>query len=201
MCAAMTSGQPRGTTGAFFMPFVMGGGPTSRSTAAPKNKKPGARATSPASCPMSLSHLDSFARHPLVFLTVCTARHTPVLNHATAHAILHQLWLDARVRNGWCVGRYVVMPDHVHLFAMPGEKPMPLRQWITTWKSISARKVVAALGTSAPIWQRDYFDRYLRTRESYGEKWDYVCNNPVRAGLVSRVEDWPYQGVIYDLQR
>lgn len=52
---------------------------------------------------------------------------------------------------------------------------------------------------TAPIWQRDYFDRFLRTAESYGNKWDYVCNNPVRAGLVASAADWPYQGVIYEL--
>ena len=42
-----------------------------------------------------------------------------------------------------------------------------------------------------PIWQRDYFDRFLRTRESDSAKWDYVFNNPVRAKLTERAEDWP----------
>jgi putative transposase len=91
------------------------------------------------------------------------------------------------------------MPDHVHLFATPDETSGTLSGWISTWKSISARQIVAETGATAPIWQRDYFDRYLRTVESYSSKWDYVCNNPVRAGLVSRMDDWPYQGVIHEL--
>lgn len=91
------------------------------------------------------------------------------------------------------------MPDHIHMFAMPDLTPMPLGKWVATWKSLAARQLVASAGAVAPVWQRDYFDRYLRTTESYGEKWEYVRLNPVRAGLVTNEEDWPYQGVINKL--
>jgi putative transposase len=148
---------------------------------------------------MPLPHLSPFVRHPLVFLTVCTAHRVPVLNNVGSHTILAKLWHDSRQRNGWRVGRYVIMPDHIHLFAMPGENPESFREWVSIWKSISARQIVLATGAVAPIWQRDYFDRFIRTAESYGDKWDYVWNNPVRAGLVGKTEDWPYQGVIHDL--
>jgi len=66
-------------------------------------------------------------------------------------------------------------------------------------KSVSSRKIAKALQIATPIWQADYFDRYLRTSESYSEKWDYVDQNALRAGLVERVEDWPYRGAIHDL--
>ena len=45
-----------------------------------------------------------------------------------------------------------------------------------------------------PLWQRDCWDRQLRQGDSYSEKWEYVRNNPVRAGLVARADDWPHQG-------
>jgi len=150
---------------------------------------------------MPLPHLGSFDRNPLVFLTVCTAKRAPILNNAVAHAILLKLWQESRMRNGWCVGRYVVMPDHVHLFAMPDVNPTSFHQWVSTWKSLSARQITAQTKAGAPIWQRDYFDRFLRTSDSYSAKWDYVCNNPARAGLVMRGEQWPYQGVIHELIR
>jgi len=50
-----------------------------------------------------------------------------------------------------------------------------------------------------PIWQADYFDRYLRSAESYSEKWQYVADNAVRAGLVNDAEAWPYRGTIHEL--
>jgi putative transposase len=47
--------------------------------------------------------------------------------------------------------------------------------------------------SSGQIWEEGFFDHLLRSDESMSEKWDYVVQNPVRAGLVKRAEDWPYQ--------
>ena len=51
-----------------------------------------------------------------------------------------------------------------------------------------------------PVWQREFWDRQLRRAESYDEKWEYVKNNPLRHGFVSRAEDWPYQGELNVLE-
>jgi len=48
--------------------------------------------------------------------------------------------------------------------------------------------------SSDPIWQRGFFDHVLRSDESYAEKWEYVRENPVRAGLVRIADEWPYAG-------
>jgi hypothetical protein len=50
-----------------------------------------------------------------------------------------------------------------------------------------------------PFWQKRFFDHVMRSAESYEQKWTYVRDNPVRAGLVGRAEDWPYQGEIHHL--
>jgi hypothetical protein len=46
------------------------------------------------------------------------------------------------------------------------------------------------------MWQREFFDHVLRSAESYSEKWNYVRNNPVRAGLVSTADEWKHPGEI-----
>ncbi|MGI9172622.1 MAG: transposase [Chthoniobacterales bacterium] len=51
------------------------------------------------------------------------------------------------------------------------------------------------------IWQRGFFDHLLRNSESYSQKWNYVEQNPVRAGLVENAEDWPYAGQIAYIDR
>ena len=51
-------------------------------------------------------------------------------------------------------------------------------------------------GQQAPIWQAEFFDHILRSSESFFEKWEYMHQNPVRAGLVERSEDWPWSGEI-----
>ncbi len=53
---------------------------------------------------------------------------------------------------------------------------------------------------SGRAWQAGFFDHVLRSSESYGEKWEYVRMNPVRAGLAARPEDWPYAGEIEALR-
>lgn len=75
-----------------------------------------------------------------------------------------------------------------------------MAKWMQTWKSISSRQITKALGIKPPLWQKDYFDRFLRSEESYSEKWDYVRMNPVRAKLASAPETWPYHGRIHDLR-
>jgi REP element-mobilizing transposase RayT len=46
-------------------------------------------------------------------------------------------------------------------------------------------------------WQNGYHDHKFRTPESESRKWEYVCLNPVRYGLVKRPEEWPYGGEIF----
>jgi putative transposase len=54
---------------------------------------------------------------------------------------------------------------------------------------------------SAPIWQRGFFDHVLRSDESYAQKWNYVRENPVRAGLVKNPDDWPFSGELVVIDR
>jgi hypothetical protein len=48
-------------------------------------------------------------------------------------------------------------------------------------------------GYRAP-WQREFFDHVLRSSESYAEKWNYVRDNPVRAGLATVADEWKHAG-------
>jgi putative transposase len=80
------------------------------------------------------------------------------------------------------------MPDHLHLFVR-GTIDFKLGAWIGGLKRVVAAAVTGGRG----IWQRGFFDHVIRTGESYSEKWHYVRENPVRAGLVAHAEDWPFQ--------
>jgi hypothetical protein len=73
---------------------------------------------------------------------------------------------------------------------------MPVDNWVRFWKSRFRRLTP---GTSW-LWQTDHWDTRLRRTESYDAKWEYVRQNPVRAGLVTHEDDWPYQGVIHELR-
>jgi REP element-mobilizing transposase RayT len=146
-----------------------------------------------------LAHVPSFRDNPIVFFTVCTHQRKTILANTQCHDILRAVWAESAHRQGWWVGQYIIMPDHVHFFARPETDADQMAKWLQMWKGVTSRQIAKTLGIRPPIWQADYFDRYLRSADSYSEKWDYVELNAVRAGLVQRVADWAYRGVIHDL--
>jgi len=120
----------------------------------------------------------------------------PLLANDEAARLIADSW---RAANFWRVGRYVIMPDHIHLFCAPNTFPaQPLKKWIGFWRNRVTRAWPCR--SQVPIWQREYWDRQLRRSESYAEKWQYVRNNPIRHGYVRRAEDWPYQGELNSLE-
>jgi len=139
------------------------------------------------------AHLPAF-EHPnrsiIQFVTVCTQGRRPLLSNPAAHSTLLAAWEAA---TWYRVGRYVIMPDHIHLFCAPGtHPPESLTKWIALWKSHAARHWSDL--TVGKLWQRDSWDTQLRATDHYGAKWSYVRENPVRAGLVTQSDEWPYQG-------
>ena len=81
----------------------------------------------------------------------------------------------------------LLMPDHLHmLIGVPGDAE--LSNVIRDFKRIAAK-------TANIDWQRSFFDHRLRHDESETEKFEYIRQNPVRAGLIGPNEDWPYMFV------
>ncbi len=136
--------------------------------------------------------------NPVFFITVCVRQRRTVLADARATRLLRAEWENASARHGWLVGRYVVMPDHVHFFC--AERPNGTRRdlsgFLRQWKEWTAKALCRSLGLASPVWQRGFFDHILRSEESYAEKWAYVRDNPVRAELVKCWKDWPHQGFV-----
>jgi putative transposase len=126
----------------------------------------------------------------IIFVTVCTKNRKRILANSRVHELLCAAWQNQPT---WLIGRYMIMPDHIHLFCAPADLvPEALIKWMNFWKSHAARHWPRT--EDSPIWQRHFWDTQLRRGESYTEKWEYVEQNPVRADLVARSEDWPYQG-------
>ncbi len=91
----------------------------------------------------------------------------------------------------------VVMPDHVHLILTPSivwerRRVYPLSIILWAIKSASAHRINRLLHSSGSVWQTEYFDTVIRRSDMLDEKMDYIRQNPVRAGLISRVEDYEW---------
>jgi putative transposase len=90
----------------------------------------------------------------------------------------------------------VIMPNHVHLLlsCLRDEDgwPFPLSKIMQCLKGATAHRINKLLGCCGPVWQEESFDHVLRSHESLKEKIEYVRQNPMRAGLVKRPEDYPW---------
>lgn len=142
-----------------------------------------------------LKRLDrTWIRQPIYFLTTCVANRHQILAQDVSAKILTESLHSASSIHGWIVGRYVIMPDHMHFFATPKTDAKSLSSFIRDWKKWTTRQLHAG-GIGKPVvWQAEFFDHVLRSGDSYNEKWHYVRDNPVRAGLVHSADAWPYSG-------
>ena len=138
--------------------------------------------------PIHLPLFNKGAEVPIVFVTQCVKGKKAILASSEVHDLLVQEWLKL---DAWLVGRYVIMPDHIHLFCSPNSSKFGLTDWMRAWKSCVAKRWPQP--NQGPIWQKSFWDRQLRSGESYANKWKYVLDNPSRAGIAI-ADEWPYKG-------
>jgi putative transposase len=136
---------------------------------------------------------------PIYFITTCTFRRRAILASNAVAGILIEEWRTAHDGHGWVIGRYVVMPEHVHFFCSAELDAKALPTFMQAWKQWTSKRIARQLNLSGTVWQEGFFDHVLRSSESYSQKWDYVKENPVRAGLVKDSDEWPWQGEIESL--
>ena len=130
----------------------------------------------------------------VVYDTLCTACRGSWLATPEMHDCLINIWLNDAT--SWLVGRYVIMPDHLHYFAWATPDAVEYQTWVKYWKS----KFSKAHGQADLRLQSDNWDTRMRNESQYEEKWRYVFENPVRAGLVQNAEDWAFSGAVHELR-
>jgi putative transposase len=101
--------------------------------------------------------------------------------------------------NQWTILAAVAMPDHLHIVITPSDREASVSQfakWFKRWFNAELSDYRPSVPDGENMiwrWQEGCFDRLLRSDESVQDKWHYIRQNPVRAGLVSDADDWPYQ--------
>jgi REP element-mobilizing transposase RayT len=110
----------------------------------------------------------------------------PQIATVVADALLY----GDRVRRAYSLFAWVIMPNHMHLVLQPQEKLSDILRWLKTATATRANRVLGRTGEA--FWQREYFDRWIRSGKELASAVAYVEANPVNAGLVAGVEDWPW---------
>jgi REP element-mobilizing transposase RayT len=121
----------------------------------------------------------------IYFVTLCVKDRKHVLANPQIFAAIHQFCSKSP---SWTTRAAVVMPNHMHALISPKRD----RHERVPQFSAGLKRFVRPAAESSWQWQQGVFDRLLRSGETAQAKWMYLRENPVRAGLVTRWEDWPY---------
>jgi REP element-mobilizing transposase RayT len=107
-----------------------------------------------------------------------------------ADIVVQQILSGENERNAYATHAFCVMPNHVHLLITPLSALSKIMQEL---KGTTARRANAVLNrTGARFWQDESFDHWVRNTEEFEKILAYIEQNPVKAGLTMRREDWPW---------
>ena len=123
-------------------------------------------------------------------ITAATTDRAPVFHDLYAARILVTAFHAEETRHRSQTLAYVVMPDHFHWL-------MQLNEGVVLAKVVGAVKSVCAHRVGREIRQRVYHDHALRRDEDMQRTARYIVSNPLRAGLVTRLEDYPHWDAIW----
>ncbi|PVE08416.1 transposase [Limnohabitans sp. Rim28] len=123
-------------------------------------------------------------------ITVVTAERRRIFEHfSAARTLIGHLKTENDLQRASTLA-FVVMPDHLHWLMQLGEGAT-LSQVVRGVKSLTSHRL------GYPIWQRGYHDRAVRHEEDLKAMSRYIIANPIRAGLVSSVGDYPHWDAVW----
>jgi putative transposase len=85
---------------------------------------------------------------------------------------------------------YAIMPNHVHALLLPLISPGRLLQSVKGFSAFEANKLLGRSGE--PFWQREAYDHWVRNEVEFERIRRYIEENPVRAGLAGKAEDYAW---------
>ena len=135
------------------------------------------------------SYLGSYA-YSLTCCTSAKAHHFASAPIVTA--VLAQISRTAHERH-FAVLAYCFMPDHLHLLVQGLLADSHLHAFVKLARQRSTLAFHGA-GGKGRLWQAGYFERTIRSEEDLETVARYIVGNPVRAGLVGSLGEWPYSG-------
>jgi REP element-mobilizing transposase RayT len=168
---------------------------------APSRAKKISAVTPPSNHPRRPPRITPFQNlQPLYFVTFNTHARRAILAYPEIFEAFTGFSTRAHLEHQIAVGRFVIMPDHIHLFVILPPSGPSLPSWIKSLKAVLGKTLLQS-GIPKPHWQEGFFDHLMRSAESYDQKWEYVLANPVRAGLAATPDEWPFQGEITRIER
>ena len=126
------------------------------------------------------------------FLTFCTRKRRAVFTQPDVVATTWSQILRTAGETSFNVIAHVFMPDHIHLLVEGTTTECDLLRFV----SLAKQRAAYTFGQQHDqrLWQPSFYDHVLRDEESSLPFIRYIIENPLRSGLVDRIEDYPFLG-------
>ncbi len=132
----------------------------------------------------------------IYLITTVTADRQPVFaGFDLARAAIHEMrtletdrWLTSLA--------WVLMPDHLHWLIQLGDQ-VALPDVLKAFKGRSGQRINKKRSQTGPLWQKAFHDRAVRQEDDLPAIARYIVANPLRAGLVQRIGDYPHWDAIW----
>jgi len=134
----------------------------------------------------------NYVGYQCYFVTLCTFGRQNIFSDSNHCRDLVALLTTECVSRRFSVLAYCVMPDHLHFLAKGLDPASNLLHLLKSFKIKSSRKYAAREGRT--LWQKGFYEHILRPGESVESVAWYIWLNPVRKGMVSRAQDYPFSG-------
>jgi REP element-mobilizing transposase RayT len=123
-------------------------------------------------------------------ITTVTSRRQPLFQDFLAARTLIQVMMEHERAGFAATLCFVVMPDHLHWMMQLGEMKN-LGETVQALKSLTSRRI------GRPVFQKGYYDHAVREEEDVKNLARYIVANPLRAGLVGNVNDYPHWDAVW----
>jgi methionine synthase I (cobalamin-dependent)/REP element-mobilizing transposase RayT len=145
----------------------------------------------------NLPHFDRpWAKYAVTFSTRNHRQLTPLERDIVLHSIVH-----GAEHNQYELYVACVMPDHVHLLFEPQVKEQGVSGETVFWsmteilqgiKSATAHRINKTAGAQGSVWEKESFDRLIRSERDLQEKFHYIAQNPWDVSIVNQNEEYPW---------
>jgi putative transposase len=127
-------------------------------------------------------------------VTVRANRQELIMHHAVIFELFLSVLNRAKKKYRFQVYNYCIMGNHIHLIIHPnqGESISRIMQWIL---SVFARSWNKLHHLSGHVWGERFYSKIINNFSEFLHTFDYIAQNPVKAGLVKRADQWTYGGI------
>ena len=125
-------------------------------------------------------------------ITICARNRELIFGNVALGLACVDLLKTCAENRGITIYVYCFMPDHVHLLLAPSAGGDVIG-FVRGFKGASTR-LAWRFGIGPRLWQRSFYDHFLRREEVLENTAQYILNNPVRKGMVERYQDYPLAG-------